>query len=248
MKKENVVIILVEPASPGNIGSTLRAMKNMGFIQLRLVKPIPWRDHALYYHEAERMAWGAADLLDRIEHYDTLAEAVADVHFVYGTSAGAGRYRDSELLPTVAEELVTYIETNRVAFVFGPESRGLSTREMSQVQKLLRIPTGPEYPTLNLSQAVLITCYQLHLAAEQITGSNLDWAVQNEIQALYQHLQQILYEIGFLKHQNPEHAMEIIKTILGRSGLTSGEVRTLRGVVHQISWIAHRYQPPLGTE
>ncbi|HFD13032.1 MAG TPA: hypothetical protein ENJ32_11285 [Crenotrichaceae bacterium] len=34
-----VIIVLVEPTHPGNIGATARAMKNMGLKRLHLVSP-----------------------------------------------------------------------------------------------------------------------------------------------------------------------------------------------------------------
>ncbi|MBN2383576.1 RNA methyltransferase [bacterium] len=248
MKRERIVIVLVEPGSPGNIGSTVRAMKNLGFDRLRLVRPVSWRDNASYSAEASRMAWGAVDLLERIEHYDDLAEAVRDVQWVYGTSARPGRYRDPISLPLAVDQIGSYSDENDVAIIFGPEQHGLRTRDLSHVQHLITIPTADEYPTLNLAQAVLIVCYQLHLSGRVVREEGPDWAPQAEIQAMYDQMKQTLYSIGFLKHQNPEHAFEVIKKVLGRSGLTRGEVRTLRGVFHQVAWAAERWTPPLGLD
>lgn len=244
MNKENVIIILVEPGSPGNIGSTLRAMKNMGFYCLRLINPVQWRDKHSYNIEVKRMAWGAADLLDRVDEFPDIPSAIKDIDVVIGTSAKHGRYRHAEILPDRASIIANQSKNNRIAILFGPEQRGLSTRELSYCQQLITIPSSDAYSTLNLAQSVLIICYHLHLCSD-IQGESLESASQQEILELYQHMKQALYDIGFLKHQNPDHAMEIVKKILGRSGLTSGEVRTLRGIFRQVDWAAHRWNPPL---
>ncbi|MDD8012563.1 MAG: TrmH family RNA methyltransferase, partial [Acidobacteriota bacterium] len=44
---ERVHLVLVEPKQPGNIGSVVRAMKNLGLSHLRLVNPVPFREEAV---------------------------------------------------------------------------------------------------------------------------------------------------------------------------------------------------------
>ena len=55
---ENIRIVLVRTYHPGNIGSSIRAMKTMGLTQLVLVSP---RDYPS--EEANKMASSAEDLL-----------------------------------------------------------------------------------------------------------------------------------------------------------------------------------------
>ncbi|MFC1850118.1 RNA methyltransferase [candidate division CSSED10-310 bacterium] len=245
MKKDNIVIVLVEPQSPGNIGSTARAMKNMGFRYLRLVDPPPWRDSAEYLQEAEKMAWGATDQLAKAENYVGLAAALHDVQWVVGTSARNARYRVAENLSVAADMLEKKAETNRVALLFGSESRGLSTEELSLCQQLVTIPTSEEYPTLNLAQSVLLFCYQLTLSEEKPVEKEPSWASQETLEAFYEHAQRVLLDIGYLNRQNPKHGLEVFRKIFGRAGLTEGEVKTIRGVLRQIDWSAHRWTPPL---
>src|SRR5690606_19784721 len=78
----NVRIVLVATSHPGNIGATARAMKNMGLMQLVLVKPKVWPAR-----EAISMAASALDILDHAIVVETLEEAIADCHLVLGTSA-----------------------------------------------------------------------------------------------------------------------------------------------------------------
>ena len=79
---ENVRIILVEPQHPGNIGASARAMKNMGFNDLRLVSPKRFPDP-----QADWRAAGAIGLLEDSDIYSTLNKAIADCQLVVGTSA-----------------------------------------------------------------------------------------------------------------------------------------------------------------
>jgi tRNA/rRNA methyltransferase len=57
----DTAIVLVEPQSPGNIGMTCRAMKNMGLSCLRLVKGCD-----RFHPESLKFAVSAKDLLDNI--------------------------------------------------------------------------------------------------------------------------------------------------------------------------------------
>jgi len=41
---DNLYVIMVEPKNAGNIGSAVRAMKNMGVSNLRLVNPVDYRE------------------------------------------------------------------------------------------------------------------------------------------------------------------------------------------------------------
>jgi len=245
MNKGNIVIVLVEPHSPGNIGSAARAMKNMGFQRFRLVNPPPWRDNHEYRQEAEKMAWNATDLLEKARIFTSLEQALSDVQWVIGTSARPGRYRQSEVLTDVTNSLSEKARSNVIAFLFGCEKRGLSTRELSHCHQLVTIPTSSDYPTLNLAQTVLLVCYQLTQTHDHQYSDEPVWADQNELGDFYDHMKRILIDIGFLNRQNPEHGLEIIRKVLGRTGLTHGEVRTLRGILRQIDWASHRWNPPL---
>lgn len=244
MISANVVIVLVNPQSPGNIGSSARAMKNMGFSQLRVVNGPHWRDDASQRVEAEKMAWDAVDVLEAAESYERLPDAIADVSWVVALSARAGRYRKSRSLIECVGDLAEKSDRNRCAFLFGSERHGLTTEEVGHSQELVFIPTADAYPTLNLSQSVLLVCHQLFLhrvQPHQATGDQ--WATQEMLDGLSAHARRVLLEIGFLSSQNPDHALQILCTILGRAGLKPGEVSTLRGLLRQIDWASRRWSP-----
>ncbi|MGA7985260.1 MAG: TrmH family RNA methyltransferase, partial [Burkholderiales bacterium] len=70
---ERVRIVLCRPSHPGNIGSAARAMKTMGFADLRLVAPQRYPAP-----EAEWLASGAGDVLGAARVHATLGEAIGD--------------------------------------------------------------------------------------------------------------------------------------------------------------------------
>lgn len=76
--------------------------------------------------------------------------------------------RSTYPLETPREALPWLLEDAKCgAILFGPESRGLSNEELSHAQRFVRIPANPEYPSLNLAQAVGICAYELYQAKRQ---------------------------------------------------------------------------------
>ena len=76
-------IILSRPQLGENIGAAARAMANFGLDDLRLVAPRDgWPNE-----KANHMAVGAKFVLDKVRVFDTLEQALGDLHFVYATSA-----------------------------------------------------------------------------------------------------------------------------------------------------------------
>ncbi|CDL51592.1 TrmH family RNA methyltransferase [Klebsiella pneumoniae] len=77
-----LTIILVGPARAENVGAAARAMKTMGFRELRIVD-----SEAHLAPPARWVAHGSGDILDGITTYPTLAEALHDVDFTVATTA-----------------------------------------------------------------------------------------------------------------------------------------------------------------
>ena len=154
----NLVFVMVEPAVPENVGAAARAMKTMGFSQLRLVNGC---DHLC--DRARRLAHGSNDILENARCFDSLADSLADVDFSIATTAKNRRVRDEyhlaeNLLPLLAHKKKS-IQT--VALVFGREDRGLHNREITQCDTVSRIHLQRKYPSLNLGQAVMLYAYEL---------------------------------------------------------------------------------------
>ena len=239
--RERFAFVLFRPQSAGNIGAAARALKNMGFDDLRLVAP-----GTLNNREAVAMAVHADDVLARATIYPDLAAALADCSVAVGTTSRRGGYRSrAHPLRAAAAELDALAGSNKIAIVFGREDRGLTNRELKLCNRLITIPTAPEYPSLNLAQAVMVVAYELMMAAERIGGGSskprarapqfVAAAISDPMLA---RMAEALVSIGFISDDNPDHIMFAIREIFGRSGLTAREVEILNGMARQMRWVA----------
>lgn len=154
----NITFIMVEPAVPENIGAAARAMKTMGFSDLRLVNPCEF-----LHGKARWVAHASTEILERAGVYSSLAEAVKDLDFVIGTSAKA---RSAKADHHPAESLQGLLQAKmqsliNVGIVFGREESGLSNEELRLCDISSCIPMQTTYPSLNLAQAVMLYAYLL---------------------------------------------------------------------------------------
>lgn len=153
-----LTIILVAPARAENIGAAARAMKTMGFTDLRIV------DSQAHLEPATRwVAHGSGDIIDNISVFPTLAEALHDVEFTVATTARSrAKFHyyatPAELLPLLQEKSGWM---RHAALVFGREDSGLTNEELALADVLTGVPMVADYPSLNLGQAVMVYCYQL---------------------------------------------------------------------------------------
>ncbi|MRT56247.1 tRNA/rRNA methyltransferase [Enterobacteriaceae bacterium RIT693] len=162
-------IILVSPARPENVGAAARAMKTMGFTELRIVA-----SDAHLQPPARWVAHGAGDILDGVRHFDTLAEALGDVDFTIATTA---RSRAKFHYYATPQQLVPMLEEKRqwvgcAALVFGREDSGLTNEELELADVLTGVPMVADYPSLNLGQAVMVYCYQLSALMQLPSAKN----------------------------------------------------------------------------
>jgi len=229
---ENITIVLASPKNPGNVGAVARAMKNMGFQDLRLVNPLShtWLD-------AIRMACGAENLLEKAQITNSLAEALTDIDWVIGTSARKRRYNKNVFSPRkIIDSALSINHKNKVAFLFGSEKYGLTTEEISYCNQLVSIPTQKNFSSLNLAQAVLIIAWELSQAQEN--GYELPYqpklASHKELHDLFLHLEKVLMEIEFITEENSRHMMLSIKSMVRQKTLTAQEVKILRGILRNL--------------
>ena len=237
--RDKFAFVLYRPQSAGNIGAAARALKNMGFDDLRLVGRGPLNDR-----EAVKMAVHADDLLANATVYPDLAAALADCSLAVGTTSRRGGYRSRATpLRPAAAELDALAGANKIAIVFGREDRGLTNRELKLCHRLITIPTAPEYPSLNLAQAVMVVAYELMMAANECGGNRSRRARPQFVAAsvsdpMLERMAEALVSIGFIPDDNPDHIMLAIREIFGRSGLTAREVEILNGMARQMRWVA----------
>lgn len=244
----NIRIILVETAGARNLGSVARVMKNFGLSELWLVNPKCDR----HTDEARHMAVHASEILDSAKIVSSLPEALVGCQRAIAT---AGRIDKGEMKVTTPPKSLSWLsqvansENEIGAIVFGAEDRGLSNAEIQYCQQVMRIPVNPEYPSLNLAQAVGICCYQLQLLWEDTHGyenltsqiaqdliKSAPIAPREDIEACYQQLESVLLKIGYVYPHTATHRLRKFRNIFDRANLSPSEVTMLRGILRQVNW------------
>lgn len=233
------VVILVRPQLADNIGAVARAMANGGLFHLRLVAP---RD-GWPQERAWRQASGADRILDTLTLHDTVAEAVADLHHVYATCPRprhiikpvlTARGAAAELRAVCARDL-------RAGLLFGPERAGLDNDDMAHADALVRYPLNPAFMSLNLAQAVMVLAYEWWTAADETSARHLmtnetTIATKGELENFLGHLTAELDASGFLRNLPKRPGMvRNIRHLFQRGEVTEQELRTLHGVVTELS-------------
>jgi tRNA/rRNA methyltransferase len=173
-------IVLVSPARAENIGAAARAMKTMGFTEMRIVDSQAHLEPA-----AQWVAHGSGEILDNIKTFPTLADALHDVDFTVATTARSRArfhyYATPQELVPILQEKSQWL--SHAALVFGREDSGLTNDELALADILTGVPMVADYPSLNLGQAVMVFCYQLS-ALTQISAPSLPESNENQLQAL----------------------------------------------------------------
>ena len=239
MSLDKVRIVLVGPLYGGNVGSVCRAMANTGLSDLVLVAPAP----SLDMDEARMMAVAAKPILEARRETGTLEEAVADCGLVFGTTVRPGLYRQHVRSPREwAPEILSSASVNPVALVFGRENWGLTNEELAICTNLIQIPTSPEYPSLNLSQAVLLCCYELFVASgtfEPTLEKSPECPTRTR-EHMFTMWRDMLQEVGFMNDEKSDHMMLGLRRIFSRAPLTVDDVNILMGIARQTLWKARQ--------
>ncbi len=228
---KNISFVLVGPQNPGNIGSAARAMKNYGFSDLRLVDPVDFHND-----EAWSMACNAQDILLRARVFKDVKDAAA-AGTVVGTTRRKGKQRTPVLSLDEALEVISGLaQKSPVAILFGREDRGLKNREIEFCDVLFEIPSHDDYPSLNLSHAVLVVAFSLFL--KNTPGHPaIEVASKEDIGAMYAHLERALRALGYAKSGDRpllHSIMRNFRRLFGRTGLMPKEVNMLRGIFSRI--------------
>ena len=236
--------ILVETSHPGNVGSSARALKTMGFHDLCLVNSkTPGIAHE---PEAVALASGALDVLDASSVAADLSAAVSGCTLVLGLTS-----RDREFGPPVLdwlearERIVAQLSQGKwVALMFGPERTGLDNAHLALCSHRVWLEANPAYPSLNLAQAVMVCAYSLReslIKALGTSGADLalslspqDRADPAAVAAMLEHLRLGLESIGYLNPENPKKLMARLAALFARAELQTEEIDLLRGIAKQM--------------
>lgn len=236
-------IVLVEPQLGENIGMVARAMANFGLGELRLVNP---RDG--WPSEKARAAASKADhVIDAAKLFGTLEEAIADLSFVFATTA---RERDGfkpvrgpvEAARTLRDRCAA---GQRTGILFGRERFGLSNEEVGRADEIVTFPVEPAFASLNIAQAVLLMSYEwrkaglAHETDTAFTGPQFPPAARGQLTSLLDHLEAALSARGYFRPpQKKPKMVENLRAVLTRPGFTEAELRVLHGIVASLDYFS----------
>ncbi|MEI4486439.1 RNA methyltransferase [Frigidibacter sp. MR17.14] len=231
--------VLVRPQMGENIGAAARAMLNFGLTRMRLVDPRDgWPNP-----RAVAMASGAAGtVLDNAGVFPSVIEAVGDCDHVFATTARNRDLTKPVFTPEAAMERARTLiaEGRKVAVLFGPERAGLENEDLIAADALISVPVNPDFPSLNLGQAVLLTAYEwrrqtVPAVAERMEYAGTEPASRIEIEKLAEHYEAELDTAGFFFPETKADSMRLsLRNLWFRLGLTRAEVQTLHGMLRQL--------------
>ena len=238
---DNIAIVLMEPKYPENIGAAARCAMNMGISRLIVVRnEAPDQDKML-----KMATHKAAHLIRNLKYFTCLEEALAPFSHVVGTTARQGRKRHIENSPRyMLDTILPLLENNQVALLFGPEHRGLTNEDLKYCQTTVTIATA-DFSSLNLAQAVAILCYELYWGvnySDKVMQATPKLASSQELEGMYEHVEKMLNQIGFLRTDDSSYWIRNIRKFLGRVGLRAKEARIIRGFCRQFLWYDEQFK------
>lgn len=232
------IIILVEPQLAENIGMVARAMANFGLSELRLVSPRNgWPKKG-----AHSAASGAVHVLEAARLYDTAREAIADLNYVFATTARERGQMKRVFAPEAAmrEAQGRIGEGQGVGILFGRERTGLENDEVSLADSIITFPVDPKFSSLNLAQAVLLVSYEWHKLA---TGGALPFsgeirsppAAREMLASFFDYVEAELEAVNFYPEDKKPIMARNMRDIFHRLAMTEQDVRTLRGAIRALA-------------
>ena len=225
-----IIVVLVEPKDPRNIGAVARAMSNLNVSDLRLVQPEPF-DRVV----AKGVACWGEELVEAARSFMSLQEAVADAQEVVGFASDSSSHRMSQ---RILEDWIGTIDLNvqeSVALVFGSEERGLRREHFPLCQNLIRIPSSSANPSYNLAQSVMLALYALRRQSHSAIGDDVkDLPTSGQLDQLTGMVLRTAEDVGFLNENSPEHMKDLIVNMTRRGRLSSRELKIMTGLFGMI--------------
>ncbi len=240
-------VVLFETQDLVNVAAVIRAMKNMGVNDLRLVNAVPldaWR--------IQGIAHDTGDVIEKAREHATLDEAVADCVLVAAFTARHRAARWSVATPReVVDRLLDATADGPVALLFGREDRGLPNEALDRANVHVSIPTT-RYASLNLAQAVMVALYEVHVAAGDATRArkpprkDAPPPEAAELERFHADAEAALRAIDFFKTRYPEHVLRAIRSLVTRADPNARELSLMRAMAIEVVKNLERVRMRLG--
>jgi TrmH family RNA methyltransferase len=225
-----LAVVLVSTRNPLNIGAAARATANFGFSDFRLVDP-----YDMAFREAVS-AVGGAHVLQSARVFATVAEAVVDCSLVVGTTASQRRVSQQPLDRPEAGMKRIRAHPGRTALLFGSEKFGLSNDDMSFCHALIRIPTVPGTPSMNLGQAVAVCLYELIREETPLRPCIFEGIEGADAEQMTSMLQRVLEASGYTNRITATSTDRKIRRWIRRLRIGRRDAPLLLGILRQILW------------
>jgi len=248
---EDIVVILWEPQDDINIGNTVRACKNFGVTDIRLVRP--------RVADPERISISAPkamDVIDGMRRCADLEEALQGCVYAIATTARARNQEHIVTEPRGAAQKAVEVAASgagKVAYLFGREDAGLPNHAIDRCHSIITIPTRPDYSSLNLGQAVLLNMWEVFRVATAVAVEEPDIRLAHPhsefppanleaMEHMFALIERVVGHTEFFKTPTNDHIMRMLRSVLTRAGLDRREQSTWFGIFHELERTLKRLQ------
>jgi len=221
----NIHFVMVEPAVPENVGAAARALKTMGYNSLWLVNSRVHRES-----QARYLAHGSREILQKTKVFDTFDEMLELLDFSIATSSKTRHvrheYHQAEKIPDILEAKSGMIE--HAGIIFGREEYGLKNEELRKCDMISWLPMHTSYPSLNLSQAMMVYAYVLSSRDVLPTNDSIPYR-KAELQVLKNKVGKILPLLDLPGSTNIHH--RILERLMH---VTQDDVHLLHSICNEV--------------
>lgn len=235
---KNITITLVKTKTSANIGSVARAMNCMGFKKLALISPRCQIDR-----DSFSLAVGSDDILKNAEISFDFKDFLSNFSLIVGTTKKTGKKRMNFTTPEIfSKEILTKHLNSKIAILFGAEDYGLSMSELKECGHLIYIPVSEEFGSLNLSQAVMVLCYEMRKSLENVDfKNNSQKASADDMERLSKIIDKAFSDIKYPIPSGTFSPLSHLKEILSRASLEKFEVNMLMGMARHASYVGNKF-------
>lgn len=230
MSFSNIHFILHKPQLSENIGSCARALKNFNFKNLSIISPkVSFPNDKIIATSV-----GAKNIIYNTKVFNSFDQAVKNFNYIVCTTA---RVRNKNFKYINIKDLKKKVDfTKKVAFVFGPESSGLSNNELNYANYIIKIPTSLNFESLNISHSLIILCHELFTflsnKKKKILINKVKIAKKADFIKFFNFLINSLDDIGFLQPKDKKKSMITnIKSIFLKMDLSEKDIRVLSSII-----------------
>jgi TrmH family RNA methyltransferase len=236
------IVVLCRAQEAGNVGSTCRAMKTMGLGRLVLAGCPEYEEDRV-----RAMAVHAFDLYERALRFPDLASALSGSSLCAGFTRRRGERRKSFSISAAdfAARVFSRPSHDEVALVFGNERTGLTDPELNLCSLAVHIPASEAFPSLNLSQAVQIACYELRKNALGGRDGSASPAGRAIVDASVARMSAELRSLGFFKVAGGRRIEDFLRDTAERAAYTPGELDYLEAIFRKAAGLARRNDPAM---